>query len=168
MKKLIFGLFIFGLTIQAFAQVTKVEKLSEVVIVATNYKYLNEVDAKEAAIPVEVLQRKVAAFDLKNSDFYEDEYDSYFVSFYIPEGKILAAYNKDGKIIRTVEKFKNIKLPIEVVQSVSKRFPGWTINDDVYLVKYHHEEGVTKKYKLRLKNGDKIIKVKTDEEGIFL
>jgi rRNA-processing protein FCF1 len=168
MKKLIFGLFIFGLTIQAFAQVTKIEKLSEVVIVATNYKYLNEVDARDAAIPVEVLQRKVAAFDVKNSEFYEDEYESYFISFYIPEGKILAAYDKDGKIIRTVEKFKNIKLPIAVTKAVAKRFPGWIINEDVYKVNYHHEDGVTKQYKLRLKNGDKSIKVKTDDDGNFL
>jgi len=168
MKKFLIGLFVFGLITQAFAQITKVEKLSEIVIVATNYKYLNQVDYKEAAIPVELLQRKVATFDLKNADFYRDDYDSYFVSFFIPEGKILAAYDKDGKILRTVEKFKDITLPIPVIKSVTKRFPGWTISKDVYLINYHHDKGVTKKYKLKLENGDKVLRVKIDAEGTFL
>jgi len=168
MKKLMIGLLVLGLTTQAFAQITKVEKLSEVVVVAVNYKYLNQVDSQEAAVPVELLQRKVATFDLKNSDFYQDDYDIYTVSFYIPEGKILAAYDKDGNILRTIEKFKDITLPMSVAKSVTKRFPGWTISKDVYLVNYHHKKGVDKKYKLTLENGDKRMRIKSDAEGNFL
>ena len=168
MKKLIIGLLVLGFTTQAFAQITKVEKLSEVVVVAVNYKYLNQVDSQEAAVPVELLQRKVATFDLKNSDFYQDDYDIYTVSFYIPEGKILAAYDKDGKVLRTIEKFKDITLPISVSKSVAKRFPGWTISKDVYLVNYHYKKGVEKKYKLTLENGDKRMRIKSDAEGNFL
>jgi len=168
MKKLLISLFVLGLFTQAYAQITKAEKLSEIVIVATNYKYLNQVDYKEAAVPIELLQRKVATFDLKNSNFYQDDYDSYFVSFYIPEGKILASYDKDGKIIRTVERYKGIALPTSVVKSVTKRFPGWIISKDVYLINYHHEKGVKKKYKLKLENIDKVLRVKIDAEGTFL
>ena len=168
MRKLIIGLLVLGLTIPAFSQITKTEKLSEVVIVATNYKYLNQVGQDEVAIPVKMLQRKVATYDIKTSDFYDDEYDYYSVNFFIPEGKVLAAYDKDGKIIRTVEKYKDIALPKHVVNSVVKRFPGWTIAKDAYLVNYHNEKGVTKKYKLTLENGDKRMKVKTDAEGNFL
>lgn len=168
MRKLIIGLLVLGLTIPAFSQITKTEKLSEVVIVATNYKYLNQVGQDEVAIPVKMLQRKVATYDIKTSDFYDDEYDFYSVNFFIPEGKVLAAYDKDGKIIRTVEKYKDIALPKHVVNSVVKRFPGWTIAKDAYLVNYHNEKGVTKKYKLTLENGDKRMKVKTDAEGNFL
>ncbi len=168
MRKLLIGLFVLGLITQAYAQITKVEKLSEIVIVATNYKYLNQVDYKEAAVPVELLQRKVATFDLKNSDFYQDDYDSYLVSFYIPEGKILAAYDKDGKILRTIERYKDIVLPKPILNSVTKRFPGWTISKDVYLINYHHKKGVKKKYKLKLENIDKVLRVKIDAEGTFL
>ena len=168
MRKLLIGLLVLGLTTQAFAQITKTEKLSEVVIVATNYKYLNQVGQDEVAIPVKLLQRKVATYDIKTSDFYDDEYDYYSVSFFIPEGKVLAAYDKDGKIIRTVEKYKDIALPKSVVNSVVTRFPGWTIAKDAYLVNYHNKKGVNKKYKLTLENGDKRLKIKTDAEGNFL
>ena len=168
MRKLMIGLLVLGLTSQAFSQITKTEQLSEVIIVATNYKYLNQVSQDEVAIPVKLLQRKVATYDVTTSDFYDDEYDYYSVSFFIPEGKVLAAYDKDGKIIRTVEKYKDIALPKSVINSVVTRFPGWTIAKDAYLVNYHNEKGVDKKYKLTLENGDQRLKIKTDAEGNFL
>ncbi len=70
MKKVLFGLLAIGLTTQAYSQIVKTEELSEVTVVATNYKYLNSVNSEEvASIPVEMLERKVAAFDYKSSDF---------------------------------------------------------------------------------------------------
>ena len=169
MKKIVLGLLCLGLTSPAFTQIIKTEKLSEVTVYATNYKYLNSLNSEEpAAIPVEMLQRKVAAFDLKDSDYYQDDYDYYQINFYIPEGKILAAYNKDGKIIRTVERFKNVNLPTSVKEAVMERFPGWTITEDAYVVYYHETKGVDRKYKLILENGDKKLRVKMDENGNFL
>lgn len=168
LKLLLCCLFVLNITMETFAQETEVEKLSEVVIVATNYKYLNEVDNREAAIPVKMLQRKVASFDLKNSDFYEDEYDDYFVSFYIPEGKILAAYNKDGQIIRTIERYKNIKMAPEVAKSLAATYPGWKISKDIYRVTFHTDKGSEKEYKFILEKDGNTIRVKTDENGKFL
>ncbi|PRX54645.1 nicotinate-nucleotide adenylyltransferase [Flagellimonas meridianipacifica] len=169
MKKLLLGLFVFGLTIQSYSQVIKTEELSEVIVYATNYKYLNSLVSEEPAdISVELLQRKVAAFNVADSDFYQDDYDLYQINFFIPEGKILAAYDKDGKLLRTAQRFRDVKLPNSVRQSVVKRFPGWTITKDIYLVNYHDKFGVTKKYKLKLSNGEKVVRVKTDEKGNFL
>jgi hypothetical protein len=169
MKKLVLGLLCIGLTSPALAQIVKTEALSEVTVYATNYKYLNSLGSEEpAAIPVEMLERKVAAFDLMNSEYYNDEYELYQISFYIPDGKILAAYDADGKIIRTVERFENVALPPSVRDAVAERFPGWVVSKDVYLVSYHEERGVNKKYKLVLTNGDKKMRVKLDETGNFL
>ena len=169
MKKLVLGLLCIGLTGPALAQIVRTEQLSEVTVYATNYKYLNSIASEEpAAIPVEMLERKVAAFDVMNSEFYNDEYDLYQISFYIPEGKILAAYDANGKLLRTVERFEDIALPISVRDAVAERFPGWVVSKDVYAVTYHEEKGVTKKYKLVLTNGDKKLRVKLDETGNFL
>lgn len=168
MKKLIFGLVILGLTIQTYAQEVKTEKLSEVVISATNYKYLNKTGLENASVPVSLLEQKVAGYDIKNADFYNDEYDSYIVSFYIPEGSILAAYDKDGTILRTVERFTDVTLPSEVYTSVAKQYPNWRFEKDVYLVNYYDSGNITKKYKITLVNGDKRIKVKCDAEGNML
>ncbi|MFX0557850.1 nicotinate-nucleotide adenylyltransferase [Maribacter sp. CXY002] len=169
MKKVIFGLFFLGLTIQTYAQIIKTEELSEVTVVATNYKYLNDVNSEEvASLPVELLERKVAGYDVKSSDFYQDDYDLYNITFYIPQGKILAAYDKDGKLIRTAERFKDINLPMAVKKAVLDKYPNWTITKDIYLVNYKDNRGSKKTYKLKLENGDEVIRVKLDETGEFM
>jgi hypothetical protein len=169
MKKTILGLLALGLATQGYSQIVKTEQLSEVTVVATNYKYLNSVNTQEvASVPVELLERKVAAFDIKSSDFYQDDYNLYNITFYIPDGKVLAAYDKDGKLLRTAEKFKDINLPVVVKEAILDRFPEWTITQDVYLVNYHDSKGVNKRYKLKLENGDKILRVKVDGTGKFL
>ncbi len=164
MKKLILGLLIFGLTSQISAQVVELETIE---LTAVNYKYLNAVDSKEVPVPVKVLEEKVAEFDLTNAEFYVDEYDLYQVSFFIPQGKILAAYDKDGKVIRTVERFTDIKLPEMVRMAIFERFPGWTVEKDVYKVNYHDGKS-SRIWKVLLTNGEKKIRVKLDGYGNFL
>ena len=91
------------------------------------------------------------------------------MSFYIPEGEIIAAFNNDGKILRTFEKYNNIRLPLEVLQMIANRYPNWAIAGNTYLVSFHCDKGVTKKlYKIRLENMDEVLNIKTDEKGIFL
>ena len=103
------------------------------------------------------------------SELYSDEYDEYFVTFFIPEGKILAAYDKDGFLIRTVEKFKNIKLPIDIIETIAQKYPKWHMAKDIYKVNYHQYKGVTKmQYKVRLENGEKSFNIKIDEDGNFM
>ena len=128
MKKSILSLIIFCLTFGMYSQITQ---LPEVVITAVNYKYLNAVENEDTDLSVQMLQEQVAMYDLKNSDLYGDEYDTYTVSFYIPDGKILAAYDKNGEIIRTIERFQNVKLPKDVRNAVYKRFPNWSLEKDV-------------------------------------
>ena len=166
MKKSILSLIIFCLTFGMYSQITQ---LPEVVITAVNYKYLNAVENEDTDLSVQMLQEHVAMYDLKNSDLYGDEYDTYTVSFYIPDGKILAAYDKNGEIIRTIERFQNVKLPKDVRNAVYKRFPNWSLEKDVYLVNYHeNNEKVSKQYKVKLKNGKKVMRVKLAEDGNFL
>lgn len=163
MKKIILALFAFGMSIPLFAQVIT---LPEVEVSAKNYKYLDKVEGASVAQPVQLMERYATTYDVRDSEYYEDEYDNYFISFYIPKGKILAAYDKDGNILRTVEKYENVKLPLEVSKSMAKEYPGWKITQDAYLVHYHNELGVTKKeYKLVLEKGNDRIRIKTDENG---
>ena len=161
---LVTGVLVMAFTLPAFSQ----EELPEVTVVAVNYKYLKAVGDKESAPVVQKLQHMAATYDVKNSEYYEDEYDNYFISFFIPEGRILAAYDNKGKLIRTAEKFKNVKLPAAVSSSVVNRFPKWRIAKDVYLVTYYDEKESSKRYTILLENGNKRMKVKVNESGEFL
>jgi hypothetical protein len=151
----------------AFTSSAQVD-LPEVTIVASKYKYLNAADNKEMGQPVRMLEAQAATYDIKKSKFYSDDYDDYSVSFYIPNGKILASYDKDGKLLRTAEKFKNTILPAAIRNAVTQRFPNWSISQDVYQVNYYdHKDKADKLFKLVLVNGDKRMKVKLNEKGEF-
>lgn len=165
MNKIIMILFVLGFTFQSFSQITE---LPEIELVAVNYKYLNAAGDEDAALPVRQLQKQVAEYDVKKSEFYTDEYDFYTINFFIPEGKILASYDKEGNLLRTAEKFKNVALPQAVVSAIAKQFPNWKMTEDVYIVNYHEGEDVRKIYKVLLENGNKRLKIKTDDKGNFL
>jgi len=167
MKKLIIGLFIFGLTTQMFSQITK---LPEVTISAVNYKYLDAAGENVEDINVLSLEEIVAKYNLKKSDLYSDEYDSYTIAFYIPEGRIVAAYDDEGKLIRTIERFKDVKLPMNIRKKVMAKFPNWVIASDVYTVKYESKDGMAKKqYKIKLTtNSGEVTRIKVDGDGNIL
>ena len=169
MKKLkllfMLAMSIVGFALRSSAQII----LPEVKIVASTYKYLNATDNKEMSQPVRMLEFQAASYDVKKSEFYDDDYDGYYISFFIPNGKILAAYDKNGKLLRTAEKFKNTKLPAAVSEAVVQRFPNWTIAQDIYQLNYFdHKEKADKIFKLLLENGDKRMKVKLNEKGEFI
>lgn len=153
-----------GFTMRAAAQ----ENLPEIMVKAVRYKYLSAVDHKDLAIPVKMLEKRAAEYDVRKADYYEEDYETYFVSFYLPEGQILAAYDKDGKLLSTVEKYKDITLPRSVRLAIIDRFPHWDMNKDFYVVEYFHDQGATKVYKVTLENGDKRMKVKVNDKGEFL
>lgn len=164
MKKLVLGLLIFGLTTQVFSQVIE---LSEVEI-SKNYKYLDAVDDTQSAKPVELLQTNALNYEDKTNDLIEDECGDQKVSFKIPDGKIVAVYDDGGNIIRTIEKYKNVRLPQEVLQAIAQRFPNWAVVEDVYLVNYYCDKGVKQVYKIKIQNEDKVVSIKTDENGNFI
>lgn len=156
-----------GLNIRLFSQDTT---LPGVTVVSLNYKYLKSVNDPNSSQPVRLLEHRAASYDIKNTDYYEDEYDEYIVSFFIPEGEILATYDKNGKLLRTAERFKNVALPSAVRNAVSSRYPEWSIYKDIYKVNYYHDNSSNAKkiYKLLLENGDERMRVKTTEQGDFI
>ena len=68
MKKILFGLFIFGFTVQMNSQTIE---LKEVEVVA-NYNYLQATNTKSEALPVQKIQEKVLKYKATNGDF--DDY----------------------------------------------------------------------------------------------
>ena len=166
MKNLFLILFLFGLTVPIFSQIIE---LDEVIIHPVKYKYLFAVVDEDSDSNVKKLEVEVSNFDVTKQEYYSDEYDGYNVSFYIPEGYAVAVYDKDGNILKTIERYKNVKLPISVSRALVKRFPRWIVEKDIYTVNFNQKKWDAKKiYKLKLTNGEKTIRVKSDEKGNFL
>lgn len=156
------GLCAWGYMVPAFSQ----ETLPGITVIPANYKYLKNVNGKMVAVPVQRLQHAAASYDIKTSQFYQEDYDGYFITFLLPEGEVLAAYDNNGKLLRTAEKYKDIRLPATVSGAVVAKYPGWSITKDVYLVNYFDNTGkADKKYKLTLQNGTKRMRVQVNEQG---
>ena len=167
MKRVNFMLLTTAFALGYAAPVFSQQTLPEVTVVPANYKYLKTVGGKEVAIPVERLQRAAATYDITKSEYYEEDYDTYFISFKLPDGELLAAYDQKGKLMHTAERYKNIQLPSAVTRAVVEKYPKWAISKDVYLVKYFDDKGgsAVTKYKLILLNGTKRIRVQVNENG---
>ena len=166
MKNLFLFLLVCSLTTPVFAQIIV---LDTIVIRPIKYKYIYEVVDKDIDQSVKNLQMMLGKFDITKEEYYEDEYESYRLSFYIPKGYAVATYDKDGNLLRTIERYKNVKLPLAVSRALIERFPNWTVDKDIYKVSYSEPNWESKKtYKLKLTNGKKTIRVKTDEDGNFL
>lgn len=165
MKKLIFGLAIIGLTTQMYSQSIK---LNEVEVIA-NYSYIEATNSNDEPLPVQKIQAKVSDYKGKVQDIDRNGQIAYTIVFNNADGNVLAEYSIEGKILSTTEKYKNVRLPLEVLQAISKRFPNWTVLEDTYHLNYQHDKGVTKKvYKIKISNEDKILNIKTNHTGEFI
>jgi len=168
MKKLILGLLVFGFTNQFYAQFINNSQLPEVELFVVNYKYLNRVTSNVIDVDVKALEREVATFDYSNSDLYNVDYEDFSMTFNIPNGMIVAKYDKEGIIISTLERFKDVTPPISVLKYLLKKYPGWDIVKDVYKVNYHQDVGLIQTYKVTIEKDKAKIHLKTDGDGNIL
>jgi hypothetical protein len=165
MKKLVFGLIVCGLTTHMFAQEITLDEIQ----LFSNHNYFTATNTEQVALPVKKLEDQVLDYKADKSDFKYDKGEIYNVTFSIPEGKIIAAYNDEGKLVSTIEKYTNVRLPSEVIYAILERFPKWAIMSNTYYVNFHREHGITKKlYKIEIVNDDKSLDIKTDEQGNFI
>jgi hypothetical protein len=172
MKSLIITLLLIGLAIPTHSQVKKAKKeenntekqevikLPEIVLKSARKDFsLYLPNSNNPDNTVATLQEKFISYDLGKD--YEG-YDEYLVVMELKNSTLAATYNSDGKLIRVVEEYKNVRLPANVIYMVYKNYPGWKIVKDKFL--YTQEDGdITKKqYNIKIK------KEKVEEQIIKL
>ena len=85
------------------------------------------------------------------------------------DGMIIATYDQNGKILNSIERYKNIALPKHIRDACLKEHPGYTIHKDFYLVSYNYDDNEAKKiYKIQLKNENGRKNLKVDSNGNIL
>jgi len=174
MKSIICLLVIVGFALTGYSQdknasndaSMSLKKLPEIVIKRAGDDfsvYLPEYESQDAKI--KQLQESFIAYDL-GLDY--EGYENYLVTMKVKDGSLVATYNEKGKLTRVVEKYENVKLPMDVVYGVYKNYPGWKITNDKYL--YSQEDGdITKKqYNLKLTKDNEIKKIVVNSKGEIL
>jgi hypothetical protein len=169
MKALIVILFI-SIGLVSNAQETakgkiKIEELPGVVIKRVGTDFSIYVPDNNPDQRVKIVEEKFIAYELgKDAEGYEE----YLVVMDVKNGSLTATYNENGKLIRVVEEFKNVRLPGEVIYSVYRTYPGWAIVNDKFL--YTQEEGdiIKKQYNIKIKKGKETMKLVVRPNGEIL
>lgn len=160
-------LILLGFTTQIFGQVE--ETLPEVEVLGFHFKYINALgDEMDAPAVVKQLHKHVGNYDIMESDVFDMTMDNYEFTFEIPQGRILAGYDKDGNLLWTVEKFTDIKLPNNIIKTVALDYPGWTFDKTFYTIRYNENSGATKKYKVLISKDGKKKRINLSPEGDVL
>lgn len=121
---------------------------------ALNFNYPTKIETNEEPFVVVQLQEQVARFDIKTSSIYDNsEAATYKVVFKNNQGRIVATYNNEGKILSTVEKYEDVVIPANLRIAISKQFPGWAFQSNTYLISYTENNGISKKYKIKIIKG---------------
>jgi hypothetical protein len=169
MKALIIILFL-SVTLAVNAQVTekgkiKIEELPGVIIKRVGTDFSVYIPDNNPDQKVKMVEEKFIAYDLgKDAEGYEE----YLVVMEVKNGSLTATYNEKGKLVRVVEQFKNVVLPSEVIYSIYRTYPGWTIVNDSFL--YTQEDGdiIKKQYNVKIKKDKETVKLLVRPNGEIL
>ena len=173
MKSFIITMLFLGLAMSTFSQekkttiyredgLMKVVDLPAVVINRIGADFSIYIPDNHPDMDVRRLEEKFIAYDIGTA--YEGA-ESYLLIMETKNSSLSATYNGKGKLIRVVENYKNIRLPNEVLYSIYKTYPDYTIVNDRYL--YTQEEGdiLKKQYNIKIKNGRRMLKLTVHSNG---
>ena len=156
--------FVVNAQIEKEQQEMRPEELPAVVIKKAGEDFSVYLPDKNPDERVREMQEKFIAYDLGHVDGEQE----YLVMFEADDARLVATYNEKGKLLKVVEKYKNVKLPRSVIFSVYKSYPEWTIVQDKFL--YAQSEGnvIKKQYDIKIKKGNQTKNIAIKPNGEVL
>ncbi len=118
-----------------------------------------------AAIPLDYVDGEVF---LDKIGAPSDAYDTFAITLDSKGREFTAEYQRDGKLISTMEQLKNVTPPPAVRNAVEKAYPGWEITKDSYSMVHHRDGKKKERYRLVLAKNRQKVKVYTDAKGKIL
>jgi hypothetical protein len=173
MKSFIITLLLLTLSVSSYSQdkkmkqdkekgLMKMEELPAVVIKRVGADFSVYIPDNHPDKDVRRLEEKFIAYDIGKN--YEGA-ETYLLIMKTKDGSLSVTYNDKGKLIRVIEEYKNVRLPNEVMYSIYRTYPDYTIVNDKYL--YTQEDGdiLKKQYNLKIKKGKEILKLTVRSNG---
>lgn len=175
MKSIILTFLLIGLSIWSYSQdkpkkdtqqgKMKIEELPAVVIKRVGSDFSVYLPDKNPDMNVRNMEEKFIAYDI-GKDYEGNE--SYLLIMQSKKGSLAATYDENGKLTRVVEQYKNTRLPSEVIYSVYKNYPDWTIVNDKFLYTQAEGDVLKKQYNLKIKKGKETMKLTVRPNGEIL
>lgn len=171
MKSFIIIFLFLGITSSSYSQdetekgKMKIEELPGVVIKRIGSDFSIYIPDNNPDQSVKAVEEKFIAYDLGKEN---EGYEEYLLIMEVKNGSLAATYDEKGKLTRVVEDFRNVKLPSQVIYSVYRTYPQWSIINDRFL--YTQEEGdvIKKQYNLKIKKGKETRKLVVRPNGEIL
>ncbi|MFD1095920.1 hypothetical protein [Salegentibacter chungangensis] len=161
MKTLVLGILLLGLSSLGYAQRLDVERvmLEDVKVSTLNSDYLHAIQDDKTPLNLIGVQRLIASYDINDASFYDPENDRYEVYFKTENGNSTVYYDGKGKILKSHEYYKDVKVPIEIWKQIYKDNEGWSMIKNKYSSTYSDSELRNRKYKVFLSDGVETKKV---------
>ncbi len=170
MKRLILTLALVGLGLQTQAQdiiyraTLKKEQVPEVILDAVVEDFPDYIVEEYDAVPVDYVEEDTYV----NRDLNPADMDSYQILLSAKGKELVANYDRNGKLISSVENLKNVAPPLAVARAIETAYPGWTLTKDRYHLSKYNNGKSKEYYRLLLTKDGKRKRVYTDPEGEIL
>lgn len=171
MKNLFFAVLVVMLSTTAKAQeITELEEtlintpLQEKILNGTNefsFVILETYNSEFIENPIAFMK---ANFNIQDfiSIFKDRNYDTYMVTFKSSRGQLDVNFDKNGKLKMNRQYFYNLRLPEEIIKTIKKDHPGWTMLKNKYFAKGKGELTEKSYYRVKLTDGNKVRRVKLE------
>jgi hypothetical protein len=143
----------------------KIDELPGVVIKRIGSDFSIYIPDNNPDQSVKAVEEKFIAYDLGKEN---EGYEEYLLIMEGKNGSLAATYDEKGKLTRVVEDFRNVKLPSQVIFSVYRTYPQWSIVNDRFLYTQEKGDVIKKQYNLKIKKGKETRKLVVRPNGEIL
>ena len=130
--------------------------------------YLREVQSPLVPEAVREYQIMAVEYDVAQSDLFDGRDALFLVLFRTQKGLIEASYDWTGELVETIERFRNIALPREIILSGMKNYSGWRVIGTNYYVYYVKDRKKRILYTIQIADEQKRKKILLDAEGTII
>lgn len=118
-----------------------------------NAQYLKSNSSSTSSI-ITKFEAFVANFDITTlKDYRTNEPSEYKVVFKNKQGNLYVTYNQEGKIVSSMETYKNIVIPMDLRLRIAKDYPNYSFDKTMCKKQYSANGSVQMTYKIELHNG---------------
>jgi hypothetical protein len=114
---------------------------------------------------VRAIEEKFVTYDLGKEN---EGYEEYLLVMKGKNGELAATYDENGKLTRIVENYKNVILPTQVIYSIYKAYPKWTIVNDKFLYTQEAGDVIKKQYNVKIKKDKEVKRIVIKSDGEIL
>lgn len=91
-------------------------------------------------------------------------YDSYLVIFSSSQGYLETEFDKNGKLVKNKQSFRDIFLPQEIREALYRDHKGWSMVKNKYYASGKNKNIDKAYYKIKLKNGNKSQRIRIEPD----